>query len=80
MAVIDNLNTRALVSICAAFELDRTKRLFNRLEFHSALKHGSWPNMAEIGLSALARQCLDRRMPGTGSQPLPETGENGIMW
>jgi hypothetical protein len=79
MVVIDNLNTRAVVSICAAFEPDKTKRLFNRLEFRSALKYGGWPNMVEIGLSALARQCLDRRMAGQGPQPLPKTGENCIM-
>ncbi len=80
MVVIDNLNTRALASVCVAFEPDLTKRLIDRLEFHSALRHGSRPNMAEIRLSALARQCLDRRMPEQGSQPLPKTGENSIMW
>ena len=26
-------------------------------------KHGSWLNMAEIELSVLNRQCLDRRIP-----------------
>ncbi|TAL45895.1 MAG: hypothetical protein EPN89_11535 [Methylovulum sp.] len=26
-------------------------------------KHGSWLNMAEIELSILSRQCLDRRIP-----------------
>ena len=26
-------------------------------------KYGSWLNMAEIGLSILSRQCLDRRIP-----------------
>ena len=26
-------------------------------------KHGSWLNMAEIELSVLVRQCLDRRIP-----------------
>ena len=34
------------------------------LETHSTPKHGSWLNMAEIELSALTRQCLDRRIPG----------------
>jgi hypothetical protein len=34
-----------------------------RFEFHFTPKHGSWLNMAEIELSALVRQCLDRRLP-----------------
>jgi DDE superfamily endonuclease len=32
------------------------------LEIHHTPKHGSWLNMAEIELSVLARQCLDRRI------------------
>jgi hypothetical protein len=34
-----------------------------KLEIHHTPKHGSWLNMAEIELSVLARQCLDRRIP-----------------
>jgi hypothetical protein len=33
-----------------------------RLEIHHTPKHGSWLNIAEIELSALTRQCLDRRI------------------
>jgi hypothetical protein len=33
------------------------------LEIHYTPKHGSWLNMAEIELSILARECLDRRIP-----------------
>ena len=33
------------------------------LEIHYTPKHGSWLNLAEIELSALSRQCLDRRIP-----------------
>ena len=36
-----------------------------KLELHYTPKHGSWLNMAEIELSVLRRQCLDRRI---GSQ------------
>ena len=32
-------------------------------EFHGPPKHGSWLNIAEIELSALARGCLARRIP-----------------
>ena len=34
-----------------------------RLEIHYTPKHGSWLDLAEIELSVLARQCLDRRIP-----------------
>jgi hypothetical protein len=33
-----------------------------KLKFHYTPKHDSWLNMAEIGLSILSRQCLDRRI------------------
>src|SRR5437588_7344567 len=35
---------------------------WQRLEIHHTPKHGSWLNIAEIELSALSRQCLDRRI------------------
>jgi hypothetical protein len=38
-------------------------RLVERLEIHHTTKHGSWLNIAENELSALTRQCLDRRIP-----------------
>ena len=37
-------------------------RIAEKLEIHHTPKHGSWLNMAEIELSVLARQCLDRRI------------------
>ncbi len=46
-----------------AFEPAEAKRLWDKLEFHYTPKHGSWLNMAEIELSVLSRQCLDRRIP-----------------
>lgn len=48
---------------CIAFEPSEARRILNQLEFHYTPKHGSWLNMAEIELSVLARQCLDRRIP-----------------
>lgn len=38
-------------------------RIANKLEIHFTPKHGSWLNMAEIELSVLGRQCLNRRIP-----------------
>jgi hypothetical protein len=61
--VQDNLNTHTPGSLYEAFEPAEAKRLADRLELHSTPKHGSWLNIAEIELSVLARQCLDRRIP-----------------
>lgn len=33
-----------------------------RFEWHYTPEHGSWLNIAEIELSVLSRQCLNRRM------------------
>jgi hypothetical protein len=61
--VLDNLNTHTLASLYEAFEPAEARRLAEKLELHYTPKHGSWLDMAEIELSALARQCLDRRLP-----------------
>ena len=61
--VLDNLNTHTPGSLYEAFPPVEAKRLADKLEIHYTPKHGSWLNLAEIELSALSRQCLDRRLP-----------------
>jgi hypothetical protein len=61
--VMDNLNTHSAVSLYETFEPEEARRLARRLEIHYTPKHGSWLNIAEIELSALSSQCLDRRIP-----------------
>jgi hypothetical protein len=61
--VCDNLNTHKPASFYEAFPPQEARRLVNRLEIHYTPKHGSWLNIAEIELSALTTQCLDRRIP-----------------
>jgi DDE superfamily endonuclease len=61
--VCDNLNTHGLGSLYEAFPPEQARALAARLEIHHTPKHGSWLNIAEIELSALTLQCLDRRMP-----------------
>lgn len=61
--VMDNLNTHAGSSLYEAFPPEEAKRILGKLEIHYTPKHGSWLNMAEIELSHLSRQCLDRRIP-----------------
>ena len=60
--VMDNLNTHKLASFYQTFEPEEAHRLSRRFEIHYTPKHGSWLNMAEIELSALVRQCFDRRI------------------
>ena len=61
--VMDNLNTHTKASLYKAFEPAEAMRIANKLEIHFTPKHGSWLNMAEIELSVLGRQCLNRRIP-----------------
>jgi transposase len=61
--VMDNLNTHTSGSLYEAFPPAEAKRLADKLEIHYTPKHGSWLNIAELELSVLARQCLDRRIP-----------------
>ena len=61
--VMDNLNTHTTASLYKAFPAEEAHRIANKLEIHYTPKHGSWLNMAEIELSILSRQCLNRRIP-----------------
>jgi transposase len=60
--VLDNLNTHTPAALYEAFPAAQARRLVEKLEIHYTPKHGSWLNMAEIELSVLSRQCLDRRI------------------
>ena len=59
--VCDNLNTHARGAPYGAFGAAEALGLADRLEFHYTPLNGSWLNMAELELSVLTRQCLDRR-------------------
>lgn len=63
VVVMDNLNTHTPAALYTAFDAAEAKRIWDRLELHYTPKHGSWLNMAEIELSVLSRQCLNRRIP-----------------
>ena len=87
--VMDNLNTHTPASLYEAFEPSEARRLAEKLEIHYTPKHGSWLNIAEIELSVLSRQCLDRRVPDFESleaevvawqQRRDETGGKKIEW
>jgi len=61
--VLDNLNTHNASAFYASLPADEALALTNRFEFHYTPKSASWLNMIEIEFSALARLCLDRRIP-----------------
>jgi DDE superfamily endonuclease len=58
--VMDQLNTHAVASLYEVFPPAEAWRIAERLEVHHTPKHGSWLNMAEIELSALARDLPER--------------------
>jgi hypothetical protein len=62
LLVQDNLNTHTAGSFYEALSPDEAFELAKRFEYHYTPKKGSWLNMAEIELSALSKQCLDRRI------------------
>ncbi len=60
--VQDNLNTHTPGSFYEAFSAHDAFALAECFEMHYTPKKASWLNMAEIEISAIARQCLDRRI------------------
>ena len=59
----DNLNTHNLSSLYETFPAAEAFALAQRFEFYPTPKSGSWLNRIELAFSALAKQCLDRRLP-----------------
>jgi len=65
--VLDNLNTHTPAAFYETFPPEQARRLTKKLEFHYTPEHSSWLNMAEVEISVLTEQCLDRRL---GSQEI----------
>lgn len=61
--VLDNLNTHALSTFYDCLPAALAEKLAARFELHYTPKCGSWLNQIELDFSALARQCLQRRIP-----------------
>ena len=62
---LDNLNTHTPAAFYETFPPEQARQLTKKLEFHYTPEHSSWLNMAEVEISVLTEQCLDRRL---GSQ------------
>lgn len=60
--VTDNLNVHSPASLYERFEPEEALRIATKIEWHYTPEHGSWLNIAEIELSVLSRQCLNRRI------------------
>ena len=61
--VMDNLNTHNISSLYKAFRPEEARRIAKKLEVHYTPRHGSWLDIAEIGINIMTRECLDRRIP-----------------
>lgn len=61
--VQDNLNTHSTAAFYEVFPAEQAFQLAQRFEFYFTPKSASWLNMIEIEFSALAKQCLHRRIP-----------------
>ena len=61
--VMDNLATHQASAFYEFLHPQEARELLNRMEFHYTPKHASWLNIAEIELSVLSRECLNRRIP-----------------
>jgi hypothetical protein len=61
--VLDNLNTHGYSAFYEQFDAEVASKLTEKIEFIFTPKSASWLNMIEIEFSALARQCLNRRIP-----------------
>jgi hypothetical protein len=62
--VCDNLNTHTRGAFYEAFSAEKAREIVRRIEFRYTPKHGSWLNIAENELSAMTRQCLNKRRIG----------------
>ena len=58
----DNLSAHKPSAFYSIFSAEKAKSYLDRLEFVYTPKHGSWLDMAEIELSILQRECLNRHI------------------
>lgn len=61
--VMDNLSTHSPQALYEFLPAEQARGLLRRLDFQYTPKHASWLNIAEIELSVVSKECLDRRIP-----------------
>ena len=81
--VQDNLSAHKPSALYEIFDPEKAKAVLDKLEFVFTPKHGSWPNIAEIGLSVLKRQGLDnslfKRKTGGTSRSVSESEKQQLQ-
>ncbi len=75
IVVLDNLNIHTGAALYELLEPAHARKIVEKIEFHYTPKHGSWLNMAEIELSHLFRQCLNRRLAN-----IDEVRKEATLW
>lgn len=65
--VLDQLSTHTPAAFYQTFHPERARHLTKMIEFHYTPVHSSWLNMAEIEISTVYQQCLDRRLDSIDS-------------
>ncbi len=73
--VTDNLNIHSPGCLYEAFSPQEARRIIDKIEWHYTPEHGSWLNIAEIALSVLHRQCLNRRI-----EDVPSLEREALGW
>ena len=61
--VMDNLNIHKLSILYEFYPPEEARRIIKRFEVHYTPVHGSWLNIAEIEIAAMAKQSINRRIP-----------------
>ena len=60
--VLDNLNTHDPAKLHDVLSRDDYGTVLQKVEFHFTPKHASWLDAAEIEISIVKKECLDRRI------------------
>lgn len=56
LLVMDNLNIHSIASFYKAFPPEEAHRIAKKMEVHYISKHGSWLDIAEIGINIMTRE------------------------
>ena len=73
--VMDTLNTHTPACLYEAFAAPEARQLASKIEWHYPPEQGSWLNIAEIELSVLHRQCLNRCI-----EAVPPLEREALAW
>ncbi len=61
--VMDSPDVHTVGSLHGTFPPEEAARIASRLEIHHPPRRAGWSDVAEAGIGAMVRQCLNRRIP-----------------